>query len=143
MQNEKTQNTPDYYVRVRAVHFQCAALRHIRSEVEGTDAEGLSRAWEGASASALFGSSEWVTESDPPVSLGWDWMLTTSGDVLMNRHSIRTNLMLVDHDGSDLGHTVSIETVVRTIENFAWQRHVLLALQGPPLELGSSAADDC
>lgn len=129
---DETQDTLDFYVRLRELHFQRMALRHVQSELEVTDETNPSRESEGARTSVLCGCSEWVTESDPPITAGWDWTMTPSGGVLLNRHSVRTNLMLVDGIGGDLGHVPSIEAVVRRIEQLPWQRCVLSLLREPP-----------
>ena len=82
---------------------------------------------EGASASVLSGCSEWVTESDPPITAGWDWTATASGNVQLNQHSVRTNLML-----ADLWHAASIKAIVSRLERVAWQGCVLAVLRTRP-----------
>lgn len=132
MKSNETQGASDFYVRSGETHFQRLPLRHVQSELELTSELQPLRESEGASASVLCGCSEWVTESDPPITAGWDWTVTTSGDVLLNRHSVRTNLMLVDASGQDLGHVVSIAAVVRRIEQLPWQHSALSALREFP-----------
>lgn len=132
MKTNETQGACDFYVRSGELHFQRMLLRHVQSELELTNEASPSHESEGASASVLCGCSEWVTESDPPITAGWDWAVTASGDVLLNRHSVRTNLMLVDENGNDLGHVVSIAAVVRRIEQLPWQHSALSALRELP-----------
>ncbi len=132
MNTNETQGASDFYVRSGELNFQRVLLRHVQSELELTSEPNPSRDSEGASASVLCGCSEWVTESDPPITAGWDWTVTPSGDVLLNRHSVRTNLMLIDESGNDLGHVVSIAAVVRRIEQLPWQRCALWVLRGSP-----------
>lgn len=132
METRNTLNAPDFYVRMREAHFECMPLQHLQSELERRGEETYDCTWEGASASEFCGCTEWLALADPPVSLGWDWVLLPSGDVHLNPHSIRTNLMLVDDDGQDLGLAHSAEAVRRRVESSGWQRVVLAALQNPP-----------
>lgn len=132
MKTNETQGACDFYVRSDEWHFQRMLLRHVQSELELTNEVNPSRESEGASASVLCGCSEWVTESDPPITAGWDWAVTASGDVLLNRHSVRTNLILVDENGNDFGHVVSIGAVVCRIEQLPWQHSALSALRELP-----------
>ena len=132
MQTDDKHAAPDFYVRVREKALQTMALRHVQSEVEFRREPTLSRQTEGASTSALIGCSEWVTESDPPITAGWDWTITALGDVVLNPHSVRTSLMLVDAQQGDLGHAASIKALLRCLERLAWQDHVLAALRTRP-----------
>lgn len=132
METRNTLNTPDFYVRMREHHFESMLLQHVQSELERKGEESGDCTWEGASASQLCGCTEWLALADTPVSLGWDWVLLPSGDVHLNPHSIRTNLMLVDDDHQDLGLAHSLEAVRRRIGRHAWQPVVLAALQDPP-----------
>ncbi|MEO8153327.1 MAG: DUF4902 domain-containing protein [Rhizobacter sp.] len=132
MQTDDKHAAPDFYVRAREQDFHTMVLRHVQSEVEFRGELTPSRQIEGASASALSGCSEWVTESDPPITAGWDWTVTASGDVQLNHHSVRTNLMLVDAQHGDLGHAVSINAIVHRLEGLAWQGCVLAVLRTRP-----------
>lgn len=132
METRETRSAPDFYVRTREVHFLCMPLRHVHSELERKGAEIEACTWEGASLSVLCGCTEWLTESDPPISLGWDWELRPSGQMWLNRHSIRSSLMLIDDEGADLGLALSVAAVMRRIEALDWQAAVLSALQKPP-----------
>mgnify|MGYP006259950475 CR=1 FL=1 len=67
---------------------------------------------------------------EPQVSVGWDWTLTGPGELTLDRHSIRTNVMLVDDQGVDCGQQLTVEAVVRAIGCCDWQPVVLDALQG-------------
>lgn len=131
MKTNETQGAADFYVRSRESNFQRMLLRHVLSELELTgELEPLHNS-EGARALMLCGCSEWVTESDPPITAGWDWTVTPSGDALLNRYSVRSNLMLVDESGNDLGHVASHAAVVRRIQELGWQRFALSVLRGP------------
>lgn len=132
METRNTLNAADFYVRVCEQHFERMPLQHVQSELERQGEEADDCTWEGASASQLCGCTEWLALADPPVSVGWDWVLLPNGDVEMNPHSIRTNLMLVDDEHRDLGLAHSLGAVRRRIEQHAWQPVVLAALQEPP-----------
>ena len=75
------------------------------------------------------GGSEWVTVSDPPINLGWDWCWLGSAQPRITPHSIRSNWMLVDASGHDLGYSKTYNAAWHWIQTLPWQREVLHALR--------------
>ncbi len=50
------------------------------------------------------GYTEWISQTDPCISVGWDWYRDISSRrVLFAGNDVRSNVMLVDTGGCDLG----------------------------------------
>lgn len=61
---------------------------------------------------------------EPRLSIGWDW-LAESSYLVMVTGSVRTNLMLTDEQGQDLGQAATVTEVERWLKRWGWQRPVL------------------
>lgn len=77
-------------------------------------------------SSAITGYTEWVSPSDPTVSIGWDWELTGGqGRVAVRRvGDPRHNVMCVEH-GRDAGSRPTCLLIARYIAGIAWQPIIL------------------
>ncbi len=64
---------------------------------------------------------------------GWDWVVTASVGVLMlQAGSIRTNVMLVDAQGADLGEEATSQQFAAYLGTWDWQAAVLEHLKATP-----------
>lgn len=122
----------DFFVRLNATELRDLPLAHHASAVDMDDGEaGLLGRREAASLlPCIRGYTEWIGLARPEVSIGWDWTLADSGELTLDRHSVRTNVMLVDERGVDCGRRLTVEAVIGTIARCEWQPVVLQALQG-------------
>ncbi|UXH77463.1 DUF4902 domain-containing protein [Roseateles amylovorans] len=122
----------DFYVRLHEAALSRMAWVHLESGLDLLDEQDdrpCNRLVEGAQlGSEIRGYTEWISESLPVVSFGWDWSMTLTGTLQLNRHSIRTNLMLLDECGRDLGRLASVQGVMRLIDQREWQAAVLSAM---------------
>lgn len=121
----------DFFVRLTVEHTRRLVWRHARTEIEepGNDTRG--NALDGQ-ASTLGGYSDWVTDTDPPLLISWDWEMRATGELVFNPHSIRTNLMLVDAQGRDLGHSRTQALARECLSRLAWDRPLLDRLRNTP-----------
>lgn len=73
----------------------------------------------------ITGYTEWLSDSAPAVSVGWDWSL--GGSVQLNALpiSIRTNLLLVDASGRELGFSGTTHALFEWLSTWDWQSVVL------------------
>jgi hypothetical protein len=80
----------------------------------------------GASKTRISGFTEWASREMPAVSIGWDWLLTGSaGRVRLERlEQVRSNLMLVDSIGHELGFDATSVELGGWLESFQWQQTV-------------------
>lgn len=119
--------TFDYYVRISESRLQGLRLVHLESGVDLSEGDEVSdRSQSDAVESQLTGYTEWLAESAPEISVGWDWMLSGPlGKLTVRETSIRTNVMLVDESGADLGHEATIHAWSRLLSDDAWHATVL------------------
>jgi hypothetical protein len=121
----------DFYVRLQAQPLWTTSLAHLESGIDTDDDDEFAfRRFDSASAlHSIRGFTEWVSDGQPPVSVGWDWTLTGSEQLTLDRNSIRTNVMLIDAQGVDCGQEATVHAVIRLIEQTPWQSVVLQALR--------------
>lgn len=118
--------SPDGYVRLTPEQFQVIPLVHLFS---GLDPDEFSPLHEGASWTDISGYTEWVSETVPVMTLGWDWRMDgASGRTRYLRMGFpRSNIMLVD-DLRDLGSAKTAKLLEATIDKMDWQVVVNLAI---------------
>ena len=120
--------SPDGYVRLTLEQFQWIPLVHLLS---GLDQEESLPLHEGASQTHISGYTEWVSETAPVITLGWDWRMDgASGQARYLRTGFpRSNIMLVDDQRQDLGPAITAKLLEAAIDKTAWpaviQRHIM------------------
>ncbi|MBU2849948.1 DUF4902 domain-containing protein [Acidithiobacillus ferrivorans] len=112
--------SPDGHVRLALERFQTIVLLHLWS---GLDPEDSASLHEGAIQTHITGYTEWVSESTPILTLGWDWQLQGSSGRAryLRMGSPRTNVMLVDAFRNDLGAVKTSKTLQAAIDETDWQ----------------------
>ncbi len=119
----------DTYVRLRIDELQQMLPQHLYSEIEP-----------GAAGTALGGFTEWSVPGALPgqaLSFGWDWAYEPgSGQLLGQWATLRTNLMVVDEAGADMGTDCTRLCIARLLTHVRWERtiaeHLHLTLRLPP-----------
>ena len=120
--------SPDGYVRLTLEQFQWIPLVHLLSDLDHDEYPPLH---EGASQTHISGYTEWVSETAPVITLGWDWRMEgASGQTRYLRTGFpRSNIMLVDEQRRDLGHAITAKLLEAAIDKTAWpaviQRHII------------------
>ena len=111
---------PDGYVRLTPEQFQAIPLVHLLS---GLDPDEPLPLHEGASRTDISGYTEWVSETAPVITLGWDWRMEgASGQARYLRTGLpRSNIMLVDDLRRDLGSAKTAKLLEAAIDKTAWQ----------------------
>jgi hypothetical protein len=117
----------DGYVRMTFAAFQQAGMVHLYS---GIDEERPSAGGAGANFSAITGYTEWINNSAPAITVGWDWKMTgVQGRACFIHVGVPgSNLMFLDHHGHDLGSAQTRQLLVTWLEVFNWQPETLKAL---------------
>ena len=123
--------TLDFYLRVSLVELQRMRFEHLETALDVGD-EPL---WDSIrlpspeGMTSLCGYTEWATPDMPSASLGWDWMMPMSpAEVVLRRHSIRTNVRVVGADGTAFGMSYSLEMLRKVIDLLPWKERVLESL---------------
>jgi hypothetical protein len=76
-------------------------------------------------AAAEAGYTEWITQTDPCISVGWDWYRDKSTQrVLFAGNDVRSNVMLVDTRGRDLGMHLTAVLMSAWLTTFNWQETI-------------------
>lgn len=114
----------DGYVRLSGQTLYTVRFTHL---ISGLDEFAMTDAPSDANQNTISGYTEWVSETTPTMTLGWDWLLTTgSGHALCQRQGVpRSNIMVTDeYQNTDLGPVMSITLLERLIDAMPWQKQV-------------------
>jgi Domain of unknown function (DUF4902) len=125
---ERMQVSHDGYIRVLPATFRELPLVHLISGLDEEPDPGPLTG--GAQLSAIVGYTEWVTVESPAITVGWDWQLSASrGAAACQRlNEVRSNVMLLDADGRDLGPQRSCELLGLAVDTMEWSEQVLSAI---------------
>ena len=63
---------PDGYIRLTFEEFRKISLIHL---ISGLDEDELVSLQEGATITEITGYTEWVSDTIPTISIGWDWAI--------------------------------------------------------------------
>jgi hypothetical protein len=119
----------DAYVRCTYAALQSAGLVHRAS--------GLDEEWPRARSvdicsTEITGYTEWVDRIDGAVTIGWDWQMRAAAGVVTLRRTSdpRTNVMLVDVCGRDIGPAKTLDSLSALVDAFDWRSEVRRSLHG-------------
>jgi len=118
----------DVHVRMRVEELTGAAPQHLFSQIDPmVPSPG------GAVAAALKGSTEWAVDGPRRLTFGWDWTYEPASSRFSGRWStLRTNLMVVDEHGTDMGVDCLRLCVARLMTQARWEATIAVALQLHP-----------
>jgi len=69
----------------------------------------------------IDGYTEWVSLTNPQLTVGWDWELSYLTKLPSSTSKPFSNIMLVDNLGIDLGQKKTLEQLSKWIETLNWQ----------------------
>ncbi|PFH29479.1 DUF4902 domain-containing protein [Burkholderia sp. JKS000303] len=123
--------SPDGYVRLCETALATLVLDHVAS---GLDASLLAELRDSAIDARLAGYTEWHRPASAGVAyltLGWDWYLErATGTFVIAGDDIRSNIMVVDAAGADLGMARTAATLAARLAGVDWAAAVASALLG-------------
>lgn len=113
---------PDGYLRVAGEQLLQVQLQHLLSGLDEDAPEHAPRGL-GATSATLSGFTEWVDDRLPTLSVGWDWRAGSLRGAMRYRRigPPRSNLMLVDARGRDLGFDFTAFQVGLWLDQRRWQ----------------------
>ncbi|HYD94468.1 MAG TPA: DUF4902 domain-containing protein [Noviherbaspirillum sp.] len=116
----------DGYIRLRLASLDQMPFIHLYSESDA----GFLQELRGQDLPArCAGFSEWKSDTNPAISLGWGWFIDSNSDRLqVAPDEVRSNVMLVDQHGYDLGPHKTASLFGAWLNRFAWQPAVCTAL---------------
>jgi hypothetical protein len=117
--------SPDGYVRLTMAALRAMPLSHLLSELDA-DANLPPSTASGACLASIIGYTEWASRTTPALSLGWDWRIATaSGRARYEREGeVRSNAMLVDSRGRDLGGLATAVLLCAAVDVLEWEQAV-------------------
>ena len=87
--------------------------------LSGLDNEPICQSVEGGKEASISGYSEWLSDTSPRVTVGWDWRLdlTTGSPRYLREGMPRSNIMLIDPvNGQDLGEEATEASIAFRID---------------------------
>ncbi len=111
--------SPDGYIRLPLADFMALSFLHLYSE---SDTDFLQELRAKAIPACSAGFTEWKSESNPSISVGWAWFVRNQTDaILLAPDCVRSNLMLRDAHGYDLGPQKTAELLLVWLNIFNWE----------------------
>jgi hypothetical protein len=116
----------DGYVRLTRTRLRQLSLVHLLSGLD-VEVESYARG-AGACATSISGFTEWVTQTDPALSIGWYWRLAALQRTYQRLDHPFSNIMLIDGHRRDFGHQTTAILLGGEIDSLPWQavveRHI-------------------
>ncbi len=103
--------------------LQATQFTHL---ISGVDEDTPMPVASGALATAITGYTEWISEGDPALTVGWDWQLgaTKPGCTLSRVSEPRSNILLLDPANSDRSPAASEKLLGAHVDTLDWQQVV-------------------
>ena len=114
--------SPDGYIRLSIDDLTALPFSHLGSWSDPEFQDELSAQ---SIPSRVAGFSECRSDTTPAVSLGWGWYVhSQSNCLLLAPDAVRSNVMLIDKFGYDLGNLVTSGILNTWFALFDWQSWV-------------------
>ena len=112
----------DGFIRMNENQLMNYPLQHLISIVETTQIED--------SQILYYGFTEWATSLTPALSTGWDWeFVEQNGIASLKRIGLpRSNIMIVDVSGTDIGFDVTETLIEKKIDTLFWEQFIYAQL---------------
>jgi hypothetical protein len=118
--------SPDGYIRLPLASLNTLSFVHLFSE---SDEEFLQELKAQTVSACLAGFSEWKSDASPTISLSWGWFIhCQSKRMMLAPDGVRSNVMLINEQGYDLGPMKTSNLFWTWLNEFAWQDTVSMAL---------------
>lgn len=118
--------SPDGYIRLRLSSLDTISFVHLFSEC---DDDFLHELRSQTVPALCAGFSEWVSDSSPAISIGWSWFIHSDSErMMLAPDGVRSNVMLIDMQGYDLGSQKTAILFSAWLGAFEWQHTVAMAL---------------
>lgn len=119
--------SPDGYIRLPLASLNALSFVHLFSD---SDADFLQELKEQTVPARAAGFSEWKSDTNPTISLGWGWFIHSESErILLAPDGVRSNVMLIDAHGYDLGPIQTSNLFCSWLDAFEWQGTVTMALR--------------
>lgn len=115
----------DGYIRLPPLLFRATELRHLMSGLDGPATPQRID-----SDTEIVGYTEWVSLTNPVITVGWDWRLAAVGSTpgCVRIADPFSNVMFVDDRSRDLGSVRTAQLLSEAIDQRSWSPTVLAAI---------------
>ncbi len=114
--------SPDGYIRMQFACLAKLSLVHLYSD---SDSDFLQELKVQTVSARIAGFCEWQSETEPAVSLGWGWFIHSQSDrMMLAPDPVRSNVMLIDAQGYDLGQRQTANLFYAWLGEFDWRNTV-------------------
>lgn len=114
--------SPDGYIRLQ---FACLAGLHLVHLYSDSDPDFLQELKAQTVSARIAGFCEWQSKTEPTVSLGWGWFIHSQSDrMMLAPDPVRSNVMLIDAQGYDLGQRQTANLFYAWLGEFEWRSTV-------------------
>jgi Domain of unknown function (DUF4902) len=121
--------SPDGYIRLSLTKLSMLPFIHLASD---NDLDFLAELKEQTVPAKAAGFSEWKSDTNPAISIGWGWFIHNKSDhIYLAPDGVRSNVMLTDVYGYDLGQKTTSNLFDTWLSLFDWQNTVNDALHTP------------
>ena len=110
-------------IRLSIEELLSTPITHL---VSGVDVEDCPKLGTCGKATTISGYTEWVSTSEPTISIGWDWCIQfTPAGTLWSRVGLpSSNVMLIEEAGHDTGWERSRDILATVIDALPWREQL-------------------
>jgi Domain of unknown function (DUF4902) len=111
--------SPDGLVRVSIDELMSLPIVHLTS---GFDADEGAATQACGSLTTISGYTEWISQTHPVITIGWDWLLVADCHEARCRRAgpPRANVMVVDSNGADRSWEQNLEFLGTVVDVLPW-----------------------
>lgn len=119
--------SPDGYIRLSLKKLCSLHFLHLASDLDESLLYELNQQ---AVPAETAGFSEWISDTNPAISVGWGWFVhSDSHRLLLAPDAIRSNVMLLDIFGYDLGPLTTSKLFSIWLNTHDWQPSALSRIE--------------
>ena len=126
-QGPHMETSADGWVRLSLEELLSLPLRHLLSGIDDASEERANKCGE---ITSISGYTEWLSTSQPVITLGWDVMreVGVAGLSWVRAGLPRTNVRLINPDGTDMEWNKNLHVLATVVDALPWQQEISLAL---------------
>ena len=123
--------SPDGLVHLSMEELLSVPMQHLISGIDEDDEPPVKRC---GTVVSISGYTEWVSSTQPEVSIGWDWHLqaTRLGLQWVRIGLPRTNVMIQSKAPKHLDWQVNLVVLATVVDALPWQQQVIASLEHSP-----------
>jgi hypothetical protein len=120
--------SPDGCIRLTLETLLSLPLKHLMSGIDDTQPNDTHAC---GKSTSLSGYTEWLSTTEPVITMGWDVALDTTSSVgpLWVRVGLpRTNVRLINTDATDMEWHRNLQALATVVDALPWQQEISRAI---------------